>query len=189
MNKQELVALGLTEEAADKVLKEHVPYERFKQVVDERDSHKALVAERDKSIADLQSKIKAGEDAAESIANLQKQLEIRDAEVASIRKNAAIQIELAKVKAKNPKAVTALLDVEKFELQEDGSIKGMKEGIEALQKSDPYLFDTQPNTDTQQQPTSGFNPPAGGHVESGDKNKPINLFDAVKNSIETAMKG
>lgn len=189
MNKQELMALGLTEEAADKILKDHVPYERFKQVVDERDSHKALVAERDKSITELQQKIKAGDDASKSISELQEQLKARDAAMVLARKDAAIQIELAKVKAKNPKAVTALLDVEKFELQEDGSIKGMKEGIEALQKSDPYLFDTQPNTNTQQQPTSGFNPPAGGHVESGDKNKPINLFDAVKNSIETAMKG
>lgn len=36
MTKQELIDLGLTEENADKVLKEHVPYDRFKQVNDEK---------------------------------------------------------------------------------------------------------------------------------------------------------
>lgn len=36
MTKQELIALGLTEENAEKVLKEHIPYERFKQVNDKK---------------------------------------------------------------------------------------------------------------------------------------------------------
>ena len=36
MTKQELMTLGLSEEDAVKVLKEHVPYDRFKQVNDDK---------------------------------------------------------------------------------------------------------------------------------------------------------
>lgn len=38
-------------------------------------------------------------------------------------------------------AVKALLKLDKAELGDDGSIKGLSEQIAALQKSDSYLFD------------------------------------------------
>lgn len=46
MTKQKLIELGLTEEAADKVLKEHVPYDRFKQVNDDKKAVEAQLSER-----------------------------------------------------------------------------------------------------------------------------------------------
>ena len=177
MTKQELMELGLTEEAADRVLKEHVPYDRFKQVNDDKKALEGQVKDRDSAIEGLNAKLKAGEDAAKSIEQLQEQLQQKDAQALAIRKDAAIQVALTQAKAKNAKAALALLDLDKLELQEDGSVKGLKEALEGLQKSDSYLFDTeQPKTP----PAGGFNPPAGGEP----KEPPKTFQDAVKAGLE-----
>lgn len=183
MTKQELMELGLTEEAADRVLKEHVPYDRFKQVNDDKKVLEGQVAERDKAIEGLNANIKAGEDAAQSIQQLQEQLKDKDARLLAIRKDAAIQVALTQAKARNPKAALALLEADKLELQEDGTVKGLKEALEGLQKSDAYLFDTgEPAKPTG---AGGFNPPPAGN----EPTKPQTLFEAVKTGLETQMKG
>ena len=183
MNQQDLMALGLSEENADKVIKELVPYERFKQVNDDKKQLENQIAERDKALEELNVKVKAGEDAAKSIEQLQEQLKQKDAAVFNLKKNAAIELALTKAKAKNNKAALALLDVDKLELQEDGSIKGLDESLEALKKSDAYLFDME-----KQEPSApvagGFNPPPEGRPQ-----KPISYQDAVKAAIKEQLKG
>lgn len=182
MTKQELIALGLTEEAADKVLKEHIPYDRFKQVNDDKKALEGQVTERDKAITDLGAKVKAGEGAEKSIADLQEQLKQKDTAILATRKEAAVQVALGQAKAKNTKAVMALLDADKLELQEDGSVKGLKDALDALQKSDAYLFDSvNPATS----PPSGFNPPPAG----GGAPPPTTLQDAIQAGLEAQMKG
>lgn len=166
MTKQELMALGLTEEATDRVLKEHVPYDRFKQVNDDRKALEGQLAERDKAIEGLNAKVKAGEDAAKSIEQLQAQLKDKDAAVLAARKDAAIQVALTQAKARNPKAALALLEISKMELAEDGSVKGLKEALEGLQKTDAYLFEDQQKPPAAP-PTGGFNPPP---ADSGKAN-------------------
>ena len=183
MTKQEMIALGLTEEAADKVLKDHIPYDRFKQVNDDKKSLEGQLAERDKAIDGLNAKLKAGEDAAKSITDLQEQLKQKDTAVLQARKDAAVQVALSQAKAKNVKAVAALLDADKLQLQEDSSVKGLKEALEGLQKSDAYLFEPAKAAAA----TSGFNPAA----ESGGAPAPKTLQEAVQASLEaqTQTKG
>lgn len=183
MTKQELIELGLSEEAADKVLKEHVPYDRFKQVNDDKKALEGQIKERDTAIEGLNTKLKAGEDAGKSIAALQEQLKAKDAAILAGRKDAAIQLALAQAKAKNAKAALALLDMDKLALQEDGSVKGLNEALEALKKSDAYLFEP----DQKPAPPSGFNPPPPAGNEGG--NTPKTLQDAIQASLEAQMKG
>lgn len=45
------------------------------------------------------------------------------------------------------------MDTSKLDVQEDGTIKGLSEAIEALKKSDAYLFEQAPAA------PGGFNPP------------------------------
>lgn len=181
MNKQELVGLGLSEENADRVLKEHVPYDRFKQVNDDKKALESQLSERDKAIEDLKSKLKAGEDAERSIKELQGQLAQKDAQIKAGRKDAAIQLALSQAKAKNAKAAMALLETDKLELGEDGSVKGLKEALEALKKSDAYLFEKDAPPPS---PTGGFNPPPQG----GKDPQPATLYDGVAAAFK-AMKG
>ena len=55
----------------------------------------------------------------------------------------ALESALIASKAKNPKAVTALLNKETLHLVEDGSISGLKEQLEAVQKDNDYLFESE----------------------------------------------
>lgn len=182
MTKQELMELGLKEEAADRVLKDHIPYDRFKQVNDDKKALEGQLAERDKAIDGLNAKLKAGEDAAKSVADLQEQLKAKDSAVLQARKDAAVQVALSQAKARNVKAVQALLDADKLQLQEDGSVKGLKEALESLQKSDAYLFEP---VKPPAAPTSGFNPPA----EGSGAPAPKTLQEAIQAGLEAQTKG
>lgn len=172
MNKQELMALGLSEEAADQVLKAHVPYDRFRQVNEDKKALEGQLKERDEAISGLNTKLKAGEDAAASITQLQAQLKEKDAAFLSQRKEAAIHLALVQAKAKNTRAALALLEPDKLDLQEDGSVKGLSEALEALKQSDNYLFEAeQPPAAPPAPPPSGFNPPPPTPQENpGDPN-------------------
>lgn len=178
MTKQELIDLGLSEENADKVLKDHVPYDRFKQVNDDKKAFESQIADLNKDIGALNDKIKAGESAEQSIKDLQEQLKQKDAQMKASRKDAAIRLALTEAKAKNAKAALALLDADKLELQEDGTVKGIKEAIEALQKSDGYLFEAKAQPTPP--PASGFNPPPSDTTPPA----PLSLHDSIAAALK-----
>ena len=48
---------------------------------------------------------------------------------------------ILQAKGKNPKAIKALLDMDKINLKDDGTLEGLD--LEGLKKSDGYLFDTE----------------------------------------------
>ena len=52
-----------------------------------------------------------------------------------------VEKELIKRKARNPKAVKALLDNDTIKLEEDDSVIGLSEQLDKLQESDDYLFE------------------------------------------------
>jgi len=81
-----------------------------------------------------------------------KVLEIVGSEVANIENefskfklNSAVNRSLEASKAKNSKAASALLDMEKIVLSEDGSITGLSEQIEMLKADEAtkFLFDSE----------------------------------------------
>lgn len=87
-------------------------------------------------------------------------------EIEQLRLNSALELELYKSKAKNTKAVKALLDLDLIKLQ-DGKISGLQEQIENLKKSDDYLFTSEGNN---QEGMEGLHPPDSGD-DSHDENK------------------
>lgn len=167
MTKQELIDLGLSEENADKILKEHVPYDRFKQVNDDKKALETQLNERTQAIDELNKKLKAGEDTEKAIAELKEQITQKDAAIQATRKEAAINLALTKARARNAKAAIALLDTDKLELQEDGTLKGLTEALEGLQKTDAYLFETDDDTPAAGD-SGGFNPAPNDKAEAVD---------------------
>ena len=115
---------------------------------------------------------------------LQGDLTAKDTAIAATKRDAAIQVALVSAKVKNPKAALALMDASKLELQDDGTVKGLKEAVEALQKSDAYLFDTGAQQQQSGYMPSGFNPPAGG----GGGEQPKSLADAIAAHYNTTNK-
>ncbi len=153
MKREDFIALGIDEELANKCekasseeLKNYVPYERFKELVDEKNKLKTDIADRDKQFETLKNSSGDVEAMKEQIATLQAENKSKDeahaAEIRQMKINSALESALIGSKAKNLTAVKALIkDLDKAELQDDGSIKGLEEQIAALKKSDSYLFE------------------------------------------------
>lgn len=68
----------------------------------------------------------------------------RDAEdqVSRLKFDHALESALTGARARNAKAVTALLNPELMKLADDGSISGLKEQLETIQREHDYLFES-----------------------------------------------
>jgi len=158
MNKEALIALGLTEEQADKVLaffagslteatKDLIPKGKFDELTTERSTLATSLADRDKQLATLKASAGSSEDMAalkqqleDAIAKNKLDSEAAAKELAAYKKNNAVDLGLMKAGAKNPKAVKALLNLDKVSLDGENLI-GLTDQLEAIRASDAYLFD------------------------------------------------
>ncbi|EAK9503774.1 scaffolding protein [Listeria monocytogenes] len=148
MQREYLKGLGLEDEVINKVMAENgkditAAKQQLSEVEAERDGLKSQLTQRDKDIDDLKKDSGTSEELKKQIEDLQQKntdLESNyQSEIAETKKNLAIELALASAKAKNPKAVRALLDNDKLELTDEG-LKGLDEQLGALQESDAYLF-------------------------------------------------
>ena len=140
MKRSFLEELGIEKETIDKIMVENgKDIEKAKgsltDVQKERDELKLQIKDHEKQLEDLKK-------ATGNTKELQKQIEQLQADNKQIKVNSAIEKALTLAKAKNIKAVKALLDLEKAELSEDGTIKGLDEQIKAIQKDNDFLFDS-----------------------------------------------
>ena len=140
MKRQFLRGLGvLSEEQIDSIMEENgkdieAAKGELTAVTAERDQLKAQVSERDQQIEGL--KKTAGDNEA-----LTQQIEQLQAENKAARVNAAVDMALTLAKARNVKAVRALLEgLDKADLSEDGKVKGLEEQIRKLQTGDDTKF-------------------------------------------------
>ena len=187
MKKEDLIAMGLTEEQATKVMGsldgDFVTKTRFNEVNEELKTAKKSISDRDKQLEDL--KKSTGDNAAltQQIADLQKanadQQKAHDEELAALKFNNALDLALTGAKVKNVKAVRAMLDDTKIKLGDDGKLTGFDEQIEALKKSDGYMFDVQ----TGQQQFQGFQPGQSGMIPNSQQaGYEARLAEARKNN-------
>ena len=151
MKKEDLVALGLTDEQAEQVanasaeeLKGYIPKSRFDEVNTEKNTLKTTLAERDTQLTDLQKSSKDSEALNKQIAELIKAnadaQAAHDAEIKQLKIDNAIEKALGDAGALNVKAVKALLELTDAELTDDGYIKGLDKQIEALKGADDSKF-------------------------------------------------
>lgn len=156
MTRAELEALGLTKEQIESVIGingndiEKVK-SKLAEVEAEANSIKGQLKDRDKQLSDLKNSKEDLEGLKKQIETLQSDNKAKDeqhkAEIKSLKVNNAVESALLGAKAKNVTAVKALLkDLDKAELLEDGSVKGLKEQVEALTKAEDskFLFETEP---------------------------------------------
>lgn len=171
MNKEDLIAMGLTEEQAKKVMDSldgnYVTKTRFNEVNEENKTLKKSVSDRDKQLEDLKKSSGDNEELKKQIETLQQenanQKKAHEAEMSQLRLDNAIDAALTAAGAKNIKAVRALLDTSKVKVGEDGKLTGFDDLLSAVQKSDSYLFTEK------QQSFKGFQPGASGNVKPGTK--------------------
>ena len=147
MNKEDLIAFGLTDEQVTQVLKLHssaldnnfIPKTRFNELNEKYKAMKEDLTKRDTQIEELKKSAKGNED-------LQKQIEALQLENKNTKISNAVEKALMGARAKNVTAVKALLkDLDKAEFADDGSIKGLEEQIKTLKadKSTDFLFESE----------------------------------------------
>lgn len=185
MTRKQLEDLGLSKEQTDSIIKingddienaKSASAAEIKNLQTERDGLKAQVSDRDKQLETL--KASAGDNA-----DLKKQIEDLQTENATAKANHeselnqlkidfAVEKALTGAKAKNIKAVKALLELEDAKLDKDGNVKGLAEQIEKLTSGDDtkFLFEAQKQT-KQQQNFKGFQPGASGEQKPGEGEK------------------
>lgn len=172
MKKEDLIAMGLTEDQAKKVMDSldgnFVTKARFNEVNEENKTLKQSVADRDKQLEDLKKSSGDNAELKKQIETLQQQnadqKKANDAEMAQLKLDNAIDAALTAAGAKNIKAVRAMIDTSKMKLGEDGTVEGLSDAIKAVQKSDSYMFNT---VQQKQQTFKGFQPGASGEVKPG----------------------
>ena len=176
MTKEQLKELGLDDEKADKVLELHnnaikdsfVPLARFNEVNSAKKNAEETVKTMTKQLDELK-KVDA-EGMKQQIEALQQQnkeaAEKYAADLEAMRKSNAIDAALTSAKAKNIKAVKALLAAD--DLAFDGDVlKGLDEQIKKLKDADDtkFLFDAEeapkPSFSGLKPGTSGGNPSGG----------------------------
>lgn len=175
MKKEEFVKLGIDEETAKKCeaasqeeLKGFIPKARFDEVNTAKNTAEALLKERDGQLETLKNSTGDVESLKQQIATLQADNKAKDdahaAEIKQLKIDSALESAITAAKGKNAKAIKALLNLENAELNDDGTIKGLAEQMEALQKSDDYLFEAKEKKTT----VKGAKPGEAGN-DDGDK--------------------
>lgn len=150
MKKEDFVALGISEELAEKAaeksaseLKGFVPRDRLNEATKAKEqaetSYNTVKAELDKL------KASAGDNEAlqSQIKKLQDDLKEKDktyaAEIADMKMSNAIQAAIA-ADAQDAELVSGLLDRSKLILSDDGKVTGLDDQIKGLKESKPFLF-------------------------------------------------
>lgn len=151
MNREFLREQGLNDEQIEAVMAEYgKSINTYKEKADKVDAlqqqiddYKQQIAERDKQLDNLSKQVKDNEELTAEINRLKEENEAATKELQEkLEKQAfefALERALNKAGAKNPKAVKALLDLEKIKHVDDNLI-GLDEQLTALKESDGYLF-------------------------------------------------
>lgn len=113
------------------------------------DNKIAELATANDTIQSLQDKVKGKDAADEKIKALEGDIEKYKTDAKNMQLKNAINLQALEAKAKDADDLMKFLDVDKITIGTDGKVIGLKEQIEALQKSKSYLFEeSEPDDDS-----------------------------------------
>lgn len=143
MTKEQLTALGIPEEVADKIVALHteemrglIPETQLTELTVQLENANSALSERDKQLTELKKSVGDNEELKSKITALQEDNKTQKAEyeekIRNIRIDNAIESALTKAGARNIKAARALLNTENINLDEKGEVVGLDEQVQAL---------------------------------------------------------
>ena len=130
--------------AIEEETKDRVPRSRLNDKNDEIKELKEQLTSRDSQLEELKKQVTDNAELTAKIQELQSENEkvVTEYEAKLQQKefDYALEGALREAKAKNPKAVKALLDIQAVKLA-DGKFEGLEDQLKALKASDDYLFE------------------------------------------------
>lgn len=161
MKKEELIKLGLDEETAKKVeaasteeLKGYVEKTKYSELETVKNQLEESNKTVNKQLEDLKKNTGDAEALKAEIQKMQDENKSKETEYANnikkLKVDNAVELALIGAKAKNIKAVKALLNLENLEIGEDGKVKGLEDQIKNLTKDEgtAFLFEAESKTET-----------------------------------------
>lgn len=164
MKREELQALGLTEDQINAVMKQNgLDIENAKQIAGDAAGEKARADRLQAQVDEITIALATAQESASSAAALRKSFdELTKKHNATIKDN-AIRDALSEFKPRDASVLMRLLDRDKIELGADGKVSGLKEQVEPMKQTSGYLFSDTPDP-------SGGNPNAGNAGGAFDMN-------------------
>lgn len=171
MTENELKKLGLSDDAVKAVLNDQtnnfIEKTKFTELETTKKNLDKQIIERDKQLKTLQDSVGDNKDLKDKLEKLQQDNENQkknfEGQILTMKIDNAVSSALTTARAKDARAVKAMLGLEKYELDSYGKVKGLDDAIAAAKKNSPWAFDAEENKDTGKKTFSGFK--AG---ESGD---------------------
>ncbi|WP_462424461.1 phage scaffolding protein [Fusobacterium ulcerans] len=161
MKKEELIKLGLDEETAKKVeaasteeLKGYVEKTKYSELETIKNQLEESNKTVNKQLEDLKKNTGDAEALKAEIQKMQDENKNKETEytnnIKKLKVDNAVELALIGAKAKNTKAVKALLNLENLEIGEDGKVKGLEDQIKNLTKDEgtAFLFEAESETET-----------------------------------------
>lgn len=148
MNKQQLMAMGLTDEQADKVLegyKGYIPKDRFDEVNNAKKDLEKQLSDRDTQLETLKKGATNNEELTKQINDLQaentrikaeSEQKVKDME----KDNLLVTTLKDEYKSKDPNIILSLIDKSKITV-DNGKLIGFKEIMEPIVKEKDFLFE------------------------------------------------
>lgn len=193
MKKEEFVALGISEELAEKAatasadeLKGYIPKTRFDEVNEEKKNLQTAKKKAEDDLEELKKTAGDNEALTKQISELQESQKQRaaeyDAQIKALKLTNAIRSGITD--AQDADLVAGLVDQKKLILGDDGSVTGLEEQLKALRESKPFLFKAKEQDGKGGKAGAGFSVGAtkggnaGGGV-GGDGDKQLSMRDAI----------
>jgi hypothetical protein len=196
MNKEQFIALGLTDEQATKAadasvaeLKTYIPKHRFDEVTEEVKTLKGTVKENETALETLKKSTGDAAALTKQIEDLQKDNKTKDethqAELKELRLNNAIKLAIAG-KVHDEDMAAGQFDKTKLILGDDGKVTGLDDQLKTLQESKKFLF-----KEEQQQQKAGFFKVGGDGTQQTTTTQPgqrPSMKDAIAAQIQAQTK-
>lgn len=186
MNKEALIAAGLTEEQAVSILKMHqqaidgtyIPKSTFEAEREKVKNLNTQLSDRDKQILELGAFKGTAEQLQTKVAELEKaNKESKDkfeVDLLTAQKDAAIRLEITG-KVVDTDDVVAKLDYTKVDFKDGKIVSGLTDQLDALKKSKPHYFPAEGSAADKGKIPAGWlfgNSPTEGGDTGKDKDKP-----------------
>lgn len=184
MTKEQFIALGLTEEQAQKAAEEskkelesYVPKHRFDEVNTENKSLKTAAKESETALEELKKSAGSQQELSAQIQKMQEDAKAAEQkhqeELKEIRMTNAIKLAVAG-KAQDDDLVAGLIDREKLILNDDGKVTGLEEQLKTLKENKAFLF-----REEKSETTPGFRKIGGEPPRNNQGTQPAGLKSAI----------
>ena len=194
MNKEQFIALGITEDLATKAatdsateLKSYIPKHRFEEVIEENKTLKGTVKEHEISLETLKKSTGDSDTLKKQIEDLQKDNKTKDdtyqSDLKELKLSNAIKLAITG-KTQDADLVAGLFDKTKLILGDDGKITGLDDQLKTLQESKKYLF-----KDESGEQKAGFNKVgADGQQQTQQTGQRPSMKEAIATQIQAQQK-